>query len=86
MQLFAVLAHFVFLNNYLVLLIGGPKCALATSHDVPWRVTVSMPTATGQTDGQTRPELYITFFATRGQRHNGIGVVHTTKPFKYEVM
>jgi len=44
-----------------VLLTVGPKCTLAASHAVSWRVPVSMPT--GQTD---RPLQYA-FHYGRGQ-------------------
>jgi len=39
-----------------VLLVVGPKCTLASSHVVPWRVAVSMPM--GQTDRWTDRRTY----------------------------
>ena len=48
-----------------VLLIVRPKCTLAASHAVPWRVTLSMPA--GPTDRRTNglPDRYSTLSAWR---------------------
>jgi len=70
-------------TNISVLLIVGPKCALAESTAAPWRVTVSMPT--GQTDRRTDGRQTVTLrfpqdaasvINCQYTQHNNFYVVH----------
>jgi len=59
-----------------LLLIVMSKCMLVTSHAAPWGVTVSMPT--GESDGPTDTNRYITHSTGRGQHNNDDG--HILEP------